>query len=189
MHTAMPGIVRSYDPDAQTVEVVPALLRKYVSEDKAISLPVLTDIPVCFPSMGSSWVLFPINPGDTVMLIFSERSLDKWHFGSGQIDPGLPHRFALKDAIAVPGLRPHGARIVRKGDASSLEVQNAGGWVEITSAGKFKLKNASGNELLEVLDEFIVQVSAGIQNDGSGFNITTQGFFAAVRAKLAQLKV
>lgn len=50
-------------------------------------------------------VSFPINVGDTVMCVFSQRSMDNFKIGNGQ--PTVPNdyrKFSDQDAVAIPGL-------------------------------------------------------------------------------------
>ena len=70
-------------------------------------MPVIPCVPVVFPAAGGFSVTFPVNVGDTVLLVFASQSLDNWLFSDGHdTDPDDPRRHGLTDAIALPGLRP-----------------------------------------------------------------------------------
>ncbi len=68
-------------------------------------LPVLPDIPVVFPASNTAGFVLDINKGDTVLLVFSNSSLDEWLNGNGgSVETDDPRRFDLTDAVAIPGL-------------------------------------------------------------------------------------
>lgn len=105
VHTCMPGEIVSYDYTKQKATVKPLLKRSYVDGTTA-SYPVITDVPVVFPRSGGASLTFPVVVGDTVMLLFSERTMDLW-LNKGTESVSLVERqFSLNDAIAVSGLFP-----------------------------------------------------------------------------------
>jgi hypothetical protein len=105
VHTCMPGEIVSYDYTKQKATVKPLLKRVYVDGTIA-SYPVINDVPVVFPRSGGASLTFPVVVGDTVMLLFSERTMDLW-LNKGTESVSLVERqFSLNDAIAVPGLFP-----------------------------------------------------------------------------------
>lgn len=109
MHVSMPGSVEEFDPEQQRATVRPLLKRGYVDESgnrQSEELPVVPDVPVVFLSGGGGYrVTVPVQVGDTVLLIFSEGSLDRWLHGGGLVDPEDDRRNSLTDAVAIPGLR------------------------------------------------------------------------------------
>lgn len=122
LHVSMPAKVESYDASAQTVEVVPQLNRalpdglgNFTSEE----LPKLADVPVCFPRAGGFFVSFPIQKGDFVLLVFSERNLGAWLSTGEQGDPGDLGMHTLDGAVAIPGVYPSNAAL---DDASDTDM-------------------------------------------------------------------
>jgi len=110
LHTAMPGIVETFDPVAQTASIQPAIKRVFKTNDgeKEIltptELPILINVPVIFPRGGGFSLTFPVKKGDECLLTFCERSIDNWHqFGTIKI-PGAKRFHALSDATAFVGL-------------------------------------------------------------------------------------
>lgn len=106
--TAIPARVESYDPATQRCSAQPLIRRGYEDETGARQverLPVVTDVPVVFPGAGAYSITFPVAKGDTVLLVFSQASLDKWLQSGKDIDPLDDRRHSLTDAIAIPGLR------------------------------------------------------------------------------------
>lgn len=105
LHTALPGRIVSYNSATQRCDVAPLLQRKY-TDGRVKNLPVIPNVPLVQPSSGTTFIHLPIEVGTGVLLIFSERSIDKWKTSGGFQDPDDPRKFDLSDAIAIPGLRP-----------------------------------------------------------------------------------
>jgi hypothetical protein len=99
--------VEAYDPERQLIDAQPLVLEtfEHEGEEHVERLPVIRNVPVCFPGGGGFALLFPVAVGDTVLLVFADRSLDKWKSYGGEQHPREPRRHHLSDAIAVPGLR------------------------------------------------------------------------------------
>jgi hypothetical protein len=142
VHTCLPGRVESFDPATGTAKVVPLLRRKYAAESAPVSLPVISGVPVVFPRAGGSWIRVPIAAGDGVLLVFSERSLDRWMEKGGQVDPEDPAKFSLNDAVAIPGLYAKPDALSAKGAQASLEIVNGNSYIEVTSDGTVKITAA-----------------------------------------------
>ena len=160
VHTAMPGTIVAYDPATQTATVRPGFKRVYGLDESVVAYKDLLKVPVVQLQAGSSWVRMPVTAGDRVLLIFAERSLDVWAANGGEADPLDCRKFHISDAIAIPGLNPVAQAIQAKGAATSLEIQNGGLWAEFTAAGKFKVTNAAGNELVAVLNAVSADIKA-----------------------------
>lgn len=104
--TALPGIVQSFDADAITCEVSPAIQGKRVLEDgtiELVNLPILLDCPVVFPHAGGNTLTFPIKPGDECLVIFSCRAIDQWWIGGGIQPPAETRMHDLSDGFVIPG--------------------------------------------------------------------------------------
>ncbi len=108
LRVAIPASVERVDLAKGLVDARP-LVKDLVGDAGSLtplSMPVITNVPVVWPGAGGFRLTFPIATGDTVLLVFSDRSLDVWLAKGGEVDPGDPRRHALSDAIAIPGLRP-----------------------------------------------------------------------------------
>lgn len=106
MWFACPGIISSVSGDLSDmrVNVKPAINELYADGSTEEHLDILS-VPLIMPGSGTTLVSFPVNAGDTVMLIFSQRSMDNFKIGNGQ--PTMPNdarKFQAEDAIAIPGL-------------------------------------------------------------------------------------
>ena len=107
LHTALPGEVKEWDPATQTVTVKPLVHGavqdadgRYVTEE----LPEIYDVPVMFPRTAAGYITFPIVPGDTVLLVFCERSIGQWRYTGRPGSPGDQRAHSLGSAVAIPGL-------------------------------------------------------------------------------------
>jgi hypothetical protein len=111
-HVAIPAKVTRVDLAKGQLDVQPLVKDLRELEDgniEAVSVPVVTNVPVVWPGAGGFRLTFPIAAGDIVLLVFSDRSLDVWLAKGGEVDPADPRRHALSDAVAIPGIRPFSA--------------------------------------------------------------------------------
>lgn len=137
VHTAMPGIIESFDPVKQTASIQPAIKRifKTVDAEKEIltpaALPVLINVPVMQPRGGGYSLTFPITTGDECLLIFCERSIDYWHQESGVKNPGAKRFHHLSDAIAYVGLSSIPKKVPNY-DPDNIQLKKDDGTSEIT---------------------------------------------------------
>ncbi len=110
LRVALPGRVESYDSAKQLVQVQPLIKEPVEGEDGTVTqerLPVVTNVPVIFPSGGGMRLTFPIQAGDTGLLVFSDRSLDLWLDQGGEVAPEDARRHHVADAVFFPGLHPN----------------------------------------------------------------------------------
>lgn len=132
LHTAMPGIIETFDPVTQTASVQPAIMRIFSTDDgeKVITtpaaLPLLINVPVQYPRGGGFSLTFPVSPGDECLLVFSERALDSWHQFGGVQRPSQRRFHHLSDATAFVGLSS-APRKIGSYNANSVELRNDAG--------------------------------------------------------------
>jgi hypothetical protein len=147
LYVGMPGVVVKYDPVTQTADVLPLVHRPYINDDGSRGsdvLPVLPGVRVMFPRGGGHFVSFPLLPGDGVLLMFMDRSIDDWEVGSGTVpvDPEETRQHDLSDAIALPGMFPL-PKVIKDviatsavfGKEKGAQVRSTGAAIEITTAG------------------------------------------------------
>lgn len=102
VHTALPGIVQSFDPERQTAQVQPAIKRIYTTAGP-VDLPMCLDVPVHFPRGGDFCITWPVAEGDECLLIFSERCIDRWFVQGNTQEPDEYRMHDLSDAFAIVG--------------------------------------------------------------------------------------
>ncbi len=157
MHTCLPGRIGSYDYTTQKASVLP-LLRDVYSDNQEIDMPVIIDVPVMFPAIGSVGLTFPVNPGDGVLLVFAERSIDKWLSKGGVVTPDDPRRFDLSDAIAIVGLDPF-TETSQADNNDDVTLMNGDAKLKLQTGGKVALGNST-NELLALIEDLIGEIQA-----------------------------
>lgn len=108
--TTLPGIIQSFDPDAITAVVQPAIKAQVRSPDGStqwVALPLLLDCPVVFPRGGGCTLTFPLGSDegseDECLVSFSSRCIDAWWSSGGiQVQSEL-RMHDLSDGFAIPG--------------------------------------------------------------------------------------
>lgn len=104
LHVSIPARILKVNRDGssvRSVEVQP-LIREAGAD---VAEPPIVEVPVHFLGAGSFRITVPVRVGDDCLLVFSDRSLDRWFFIGGDVDPIDPRQHALTDAVAIPGLR------------------------------------------------------------------------------------
>lgn len=112
VRVALPARVERYDNSKQVVDARPLIKDQVEQQDGTLaaeSWPVIPSVPVVFPGGGGFRLTFPIRVGDTVLLVFSDLSLDNWLTRGGEVDPQDNRTHHLADAIAIPILNPFNA--------------------------------------------------------------------------------
>lgn len=108
LYVARAGTVTAYDATSQTVDVQPCVAEWFPAEGEAaveqVYLPVVTAVPVAFPGGGGFRSTFPIAVGDSVLLVFMDRSHDAWQDQGGRQVPADLRRHHLTDAVAIVGV-------------------------------------------------------------------------------------
>jgi len=115
VYTALPCVVTSVSGsfESQRVDVQPAINTLYKDGTSEEHTQIL-GVPVILPGSSTSLVSFPINVGDTVLCVFSQRSMDNFKIGNGQ--PTVPNDYRKhtdQDAVAIPGLFPFAKSVNR----------------------------------------------------------------------------
>ena len=112
LHTAMPGIIQSFDATRMTCTIQPAIRGAIITPNgraEAADLPLLVDCPVVFPGGGGYILTYPLKAGDEALIIIAERCIDAW-WQSGGVQAAAEYRLQdLSDGFVIPGPRsqPH----------------------------------------------------------------------------------
>lgn len=104
----MPGRVESYEALLQVANIRLTVRTPVVTESGDLrndDVAVLNAVPVIFSGGSKYRFIAPLEPGDTVLVVFTSRSLDKWLTTGGIVDPGFVHHHHVSDAVAIPILR------------------------------------------------------------------------------------
>jgi hypothetical protein len=160
LHTCMPAeIVAVRDGGAdkrQFVDVQPMLQRVIIDENgeqQNESLPVVQMVPVAYMQGGGFFISMPLAVGDTVLLVFAERSLDTWIQNAQRasrqpVMPGDLSMHSLEGAIAMPcGPAPRSALLTGV-DAADLVVATATGTVLARFKANGQVSIAEGTQFV-----------------------------------------
>ncbi len=183
MNTCLPGQIESFNPATGMDSIQPSIKIKYVKDDEVVNLPIINDVPIIFPRAGESAITFPLKKGDGVLIIFSQRSIERWKSTGGIVEAGDPRHHALSDAFAIPGAYDQTSSIsgfdadnlvIRNGNASKVtvkpeEIEIAVGSAKlvVTKDGKFSIGNGVIN-LLDVLDATLTALQVMTVPTGTG---------------------
>jgi hypothetical protein len=111
--TAIPAkVMQVEDAGEQRVAVKPLINNVFPDWEDSIEFPTILSVQLMFPSSSTSAFTFPVNAGDTVLLVFAQSCMDVFKSGDGTTQPPSDYRrFDKRDAIAIPGLFPFGMAI------------------------------------------------------------------------------
>lgn len=196
IRTMTPAKVVTYDATTQRAQVQPILRGRYVDEDsleiKTVQPPILANVPVWWPGSAKGALYAPLEVGDDVMLLVSDRALAEWkQSDNDDLTPQDMRRFDLQDAVALPGTKHVNAALTGKtffGENSALGARF------VLEPGKVAL-GANGIEVidqtLDVLNEYLntitslfavtsaIAVAAASSPTTPVTNGTLQGFWVA----------
>jgi len=105
LYTVIPGIIEDYDATGPSATIKLSIRRVFSDGSSLPSVPIYK-VPVCFPRSQDAAISWPLRSGDSVLVLFSQRSLDDWANGSDDTAPLDPRTFDINDAIALPGIFP-----------------------------------------------------------------------------------
>lgn len=186
LHTALPGEVVSYDSATMLATIKPLLKRKYATGE-LVSLPNIQNVPVKHPRTVDAAIHLPIKKGDGVLLIFIERSIDKWITQGGEVSPEDPRKHSLSDAICIPGLFAQ-SNPITVDEPDALTIKNDKMAIELFKDGKVKLKNET-EELVDLMSQLAEKLSTTTTNTIFGpMQLNDFAFFAQLKAKIDLFK-
>jgi len=168
MWTALPGIVASVNLEAQTLSVQPSIQGETLAADGStsyVNLPLLVDVPICWPRGGGFALTFPIAIGDEVLVVFSSRCIDSW-WQSGGVQKGAEFRMHdLSDGFAIlaPTSQPKKLASV-SADSVQLRDESGDNFVDISS-GVISLKATTAINI----DAPVINIT-GVVNQTGDYN-------------------
>lgn len=112
--TALPALVKNFYPDEQTVDLRIGILQEFETPEGEIETrehPVLIRCPIFYPSGSGYSITYPLNVGDTGIVIFASRCLDSWLRSGGVQKLSVRRKHSISDGIFFPGVRPTPSKI------------------------------------------------------------------------------
>jgi hypothetical protein len=133
LHTAIPGIIKSFNPVTQTAVVQIAIRRQFVGDKRDgggwRDLPPCGDVPCFFPG-GAGFVLaFTPQEGDECLLVFSERAVDGWFQSGGVQNPSEYRLHDFSDGFALVGFSSQPKAIPAFFPGDGMELRSRDGTV------------------------------------------------------------
>jgi hypothetical protein len=109
VHTAVPGVIESYNRDKYRAKVIP-LIAHVTAKNQIIPIQAIEDVPVLIFGGNSGLIDIEFVKGDNVLLIFCESGIGGWKSSDGekQVDPDDLSHHERSDVIAIPCLIPDG---------------------------------------------------------------------------------
>jgi len=153
VHTALPGIVDTYDAASRRARVTPAI-RILLDDGSLLDRPPVPDVPVLFPAGGGLSLTFPLQRGDPVLMIFSQRGMDGFKVAFRESAPSRGPIMDMSDAVALAGFgsaltTPVGVTgaSLQTDDGSTSVVVEPNGEVNVVAAGPVTIRATQINML------------------------------------------
>lgn len=185
LHTSIPAIVENYNAQNKTVDVIPAIKRKRITGEIE-TIQKINNIPIAYYQSENAIFSFPLEKGDTVQLIFNERSIDKWRKSGEIVFPDDIRKFDLSDAVAYPTLKHNGSGV--EADSNNLMIKNGNSQIRLSN-GSVEIKGAS-DELVDLCNQLANACSQILTNTQIGpqapVNVAT---FTSLATKFSNLKL
>ncbi|KFC07587.1 putative phage protein [Trabulsiella guamensis ATCC 49490] len=164
IRVALPGIVQSFDPDAVTAVVQPAIRSVEIDNDGnriTDNYPLLVDVPVVFPRGGGVTLTFPVKAGDECLVIFADRCIDFWWQSGGVQEPVDDRMHDLSDAFCIIGPQSQAKKIGGiSTSAAQLRSDDGSTYFEINPATKkIKIVAPGGMDVVTPLATFSEKVT------------------------------
>lgn len=97
------GEIVSFNPSTQTAEV--QIKMTYIRNGEIKNYPLILDCPCIVLCGGKGRITFPIEKGDSCLVLFNDRDIDNWYSGGQTMPPRTNRTHAFADAFAIVG--PH----------------------------------------------------------------------------------
>lgn len=170
LRVACPGIIQGFNEKEQTVTVQPAIrehLRKEDSSKEWANLPLLLDVPICFPRAGGYALTMPIKKGDECLVIFLDSCIDAW-WSYGNIQNQIEkRRHDLSDAVAILGIWSQ-PNVLPNYSTDSCQLRNNDG------AAYIELKDKNINMFADSIKINGIDFNKHTHNAPSGGGLTSQ---------------
>lgn len=145
IRVAMPAVIVTYDYKTQNASVKINIKEDY--RNTFIDYPIITNVPVIFPSSGGASITMPVVKGDGCLLVFADRDINNWLLGSDNQPTSSARTHHLKDAVAIIGLNSfkkggkakNNTDFLITYDTSDVTIKRAG-IIDITSAAELNVK-------------------------------------------------
>ena len=146
LKVCLPATIEEYDFKTQKASVQ-IDLKEVLANDTSIDYPIITNVPVIFPSSGGASLTMPVKRGDNCIVFFLDRDISSWLIGLSKQAPSSARMHNLNDAVALMGLFPFSVESAAKNNTDlmlsyddSEILMKPNGEIEILSAKSLKVK-------------------------------------------------
>ncbi len=194
VHTILPAKITSVDYGAGRASVLP-LVKTQIGINKTLPYPELSNVPLVIMSGGKGRITFPVQSGDTVLVLFSERDPTNVLAGTGTeaVSPVQTNYLGLFPIGIIPCISVAGnakaisnqdvllendkSKVTLKPDGT-LILENGASKVIQQPDGNIKLNNltitpdgniitAQGVDLNKFFQEYVSHVHSNVQSGNS----------------------
>lgn len=138
IRTVVPATIVAYNPATQSAAVQPAPNAVF-RDGQTLPLPQIADAPVAFPAGGGFTITWALLPGDPVLLLCSDRDIDRWRASGSPYAPVTSRMHQLTDCFVWPGTGP-APDPATGASATDLVIHTpAGPTITVTPAGTIAL--------------------------------------------------
>lgn len=137
----LPGRITAFNPETQLAQIECGIQR--LRDGKGHTIPVIENVPVCFPGDGEFYFWHQITPGETEGLIhFAQRAIDTWIDQGGPVAPHEARMLTEDDAFFVPGVRSRpGAIPGFKNDGAGISNYAGDTFAHLKSSGEVQVES------------------------------------------------
>lgn len=122
IHTSLPAKINKYDAKKMRAEIT--LLNKQDLEGNLVEIPPVLEVPVGFMKAGQFIIRQPYQKGDVVVVVFSEKAIDKLLISGNPENPKYKRKHSLDDAIIVNSLQLESESDLNSSYTSDLLIEN-----------------------------------------------------------------
>lgn len=140
IRVCMPGKIESYDFKTQKASIKIDMMELY-GDESTVDYPVISGVPVVFPSSGGASLTLPVKPNDRCMVIFADRDIGNWLLGGSGQKPDSTRMHALTDAIAIMGLRQF-TKLSNAENNTDVLLQYSGSKIRLKPEGIVQIETA-----------------------------------------------
>lgn len=137
--TALPCVITAVDLTRQTVSAQPSVKGTQQAKDgtqQQVSLPMLVDVPICWPRGGGFALTLPVAIGDECLVVFASRCIDAWWQSGGEQNPVEDRMHDLSDGFAIfaPTSQPKKLSNVQS-DGIELRTDDRSKYIKLSATG------------------------------------------------------
>jgi hypothetical protein len=162
----------SFDPVAQTASATMNYSKTFVERQADGSYigiqrpyPPLASCPVVFLGDQTSYMSFPVNPGDECLVLFNDRDIDNWFVNEGQVlNSSRLHSFS--DAILLIGVRSK-AKAIANFDMDRILLKKGNANIGVGKNNELVLIGNEQYTLNQLLAQLVSQVKSLVSQTAS----------------------